>query len=118
MSTITVPTRVSVAAELRDAARVSEARADAMHYRHLAAMLICTRVSVDEMLAVAAPTERARVFAAGRLRTLVVPSREEYEHAVGVLAGVRGVEDFDTEYSDAELATARVWVAQYEAAQR
>lgn len=47
-----------------------------------------------------------------------VPSREEYEHALAVLAGSRGTEDFDVEYSASERETAAAWIAQYEAANR
>ncbi|MCA4997208.1 hypothetical protein HWD35_21015 [Tsukamurella tyrosinosolvens] len=50
--------------------------------------------------------------------TTTIPSREEYEEARAMLAGRRGVATFDENYTAEDLATARAWVAEYEAANR
>ncbi|TWS24436.1 hypothetical protein FK268_12670 [Tsukamurella sputi] len=115
--TTPIPTRKSVAAEFRDAARYSSKRG-AAHYRYVAALLVCTSVPVEQIMAYPAPTAELGEFSRAALLQLVVPSLEEYEHALQVLAGSRGAEDFDVEYSDADRATAAAWVAQYEAANR
>lgn len=110
--TTLIPTRKSVAAELREAARHSSKRG-AAHYRYVAALLICTGVPVEQIMAYPAPTAALGEFSRAALMPLVVPSREEYEHAQAVLAGNRGAEDFDVEYSaadrDRHLAPFGLW---------
>ncbi|MEC4615776.1 hypothetical protein [Tsukamurella tyrosinosolvens] len=46
------------------------------------------------------------------------PSRKEYEEARAMLAGRRDATSFDETYTAEDLATARAWVAEYEAANR